>query len=145
MRLILNVIWLVLAGFWMFIGYALAALLCFILIITIPFGIAAFRIGIFALWPFGKTVVRRPDAGAASGIGNVLWLLLFGWWLALGHLITGVALCLTIIGIPLGLANFKLIPVSLLPLGREIVSADQAHALGVMPEVGIPRDPSRRA
>ncbi|MDO8213445.1 YccF domain-containing protein [Conexibacter sp. CPCC 206217] len=130
MRLLLNIIWFVLCGLWMAIGYALAALICFILIITIPFGIAALRIAVFALWPFGKTVVRRSDAGIASGIGNVLWLILCGWWLALGHLITGIALCITIIGIPLGLANFKLIPVSLLPLGREIVPVDQARSLG---------------
>ena len=121
LRFLLNIIWFVLAGVWMAIGYAFAALICFVLIITIPFGIAALRIALFALWPFGKTVVKRDDAGIASGIGNVLWLVLCGWWLALGHLVTGVALCVTIIGIPLGLANFKLIPVSLLPLGREIV------------------------
>ena len=132
MRLVLNIIWLVLAGLWMAIGYAFAALICFILIITIPFGIAALRIAVFALWPFGKTVVRRADAGLASGIGNVLWFVLCGWWLALGHLITGVALCLTIIGIPLGLANFKLIPVSLLPLGREIVDVDDPAAGGAV-------------
>jgi uncharacterized membrane protein YccF (DUF307 family) len=129
MRLLLNIIWLVLAGFWMALAYVLAALICFILIITIPFGFAAMRIALFALWPFGRTVVRRSDAGVASGIGNILWFLLCGWWLALTHLITGVALCLTIIGIPLGLANFKLIPVSLLPLGREIVSTEEAHAI----------------
>ena len=128
MRLVLNVIWFVLCGLWMAIGYAFAALICFILIITIPFGLAALRIAVFALWPFGKTVVRRGDAGVASGIGNVVWLILCGWWLALAHLITGIALCITIIGIPLGLANFKLIPVSLLPLGREIVPADAASA-----------------
>jgi uncharacterized membrane protein YccF (DUF307 family) len=127
-RLILNIIWFLLAGIWMAIAYTLAALICFILIITIPFGIAALRIAVFALWPFGKTVVRRPDAGIASGIGNIIWFVFCGWWLALGHLITGVALCLTIIGIPLGLANFKLIPISLLPLGREIVSVDHAQA-----------------
>ena len=126
MRFLLNLIWFVLAGVWMAIGYTIAAVICFLLIITIPFGIAALRIALFALWPFGKTVVKRSDAGIASGIGNVLWLILCGWWLALGHLLTGIALCVTIIGIPLGLANFKLIPVSLLPLGREIVSADQA-------------------
>src|SRR5205814_2985008 len=116
-RLLLNIIWFVLAGVWMAIAYTLAAVICFILIITIPFGIAALRIALFALWPFGKTVVKRADAGVASGIGNVIWFLLCGWWLALLHLITGVLLCLTIIGIPLGLANFKLIPVSLVPLG----------------------------
>src|SRR5215218_1662677 len=102
----------------MALGYLLAALVMFILIITIP----------FALWPFGRTLVKRPDAGAPSVIGNVLWLLLAGWWLALGHLVTGVLLCLTIIGIPLGLGNFKLIPVSLWPFGRQIVPIDYAEA-----------------
>ena len=123
MRLVLNVIWLLLAGLWMAIGYAFAALICFVLIITIPFGLAALRIAGFALWPFGRTVVKRPTAGVASGIGNVIWFLLCGWWLALLHLVTGVLLCVTIIGIPLGLANFKLIPVSLTPFGREIVDS----------------------
>jgi uncharacterized membrane protein YccF (DUF307 family) len=122
----------------MAIGYAFAALICFILIITIPFGIAALRIAVFALWPFGKTVIRRPDAGIASGIGNVIWFVLCGWWLALAHLITGTLLCLTIIGIPLGLANYKLIPVSLLPLGREIVSVDQLYAVGDRDYLTIP-------
>ena len=128
MRFLLNLIWFVLAGVWMAIGYTIAAVICFLLIITIPFGIAALRIALFALWPFGKTVVKRSDAGIASGIGNVLWLILCGWWLALGHLLTGIALCVTIIGIPLGLANFKLIPVSLLPLGRGIVPAGRDGA-----------------
>jgi uncharacterized membrane protein YccF (DUF307 family) len=138
LRLILNIIWFLLAGVWMAIAYAFAALICFILIITIPFGIAALRIALFALWPFGKTVVKREDAGIASGIGNVIWFIFCGWWLALGHLITGVALCLTIIGIPLGLANFKLIPISLLPLGREIVPVDQAYAYGGAQQWTIP-------
>ena len=138
MRLLLNIIWFVLAGVWMAIGYAFAALICFIMIITIPFGIAALRIAVFALWPFGKTVIKRPDAGIASGIGNVIWFVLCGWWLALAHLITGTLLCLTIIGIPLGLANYKLIPVSLLPLGREIVSVDQLHAVADGGYVTIP-------
>ena len=144
MRLVLNIIWFVLAGLWMAIGYAFAALICFVLIITIPFGIAALRIAVFALWPFGKTLVRRPDAGIASGIGNVIWLLLCGWWLALGHLITGVLLCLTVIGIPLGLANLKLIPVSLLPLGREILSVEEARARGMASVPTIPSHPSER-
>ncbi len=142
MRLLLNIIWFVLAGLWMAIAYAIAALICFVLIITIPFGIASLRIGMFALWPFGKTVVRRTDAGAASAVGNVLWFIFCGWWLALGHLLTGILLCFTIIGIPLGMANFKLIPVSLLPFGREIVTIDQARAMGLAPTVAVPADPS---
>jgi uncharacterized membrane protein YccF (DUF307 family) len=129
---------LVFAGVWLAILYAFAALICFVLIITIPFGFAALRIAGFALWPFGRTVVKRPDAGVASGIGNVLWVILCGWWLALGHLVTGIAECLTIIGIPLGLANFKLIPVSLLPLGREIMSVDQARAMGLSADAWLP-------
>jgi uncharacterized membrane protein YccF (DUF307 family) len=139
-RLILNIIWFVLCGIWMAIAYTLAALICFILIITIPFGIASLRIAVFALWPFGKTVVKKPEAGVLTGVGNVLWFVFCGWWLVLGHLITGVALCLTIIGIPLGLANFKLIPVSLLPLGREIVPTDQVHMVEGTAVVAVPRD-----
>jgi uncharacterized membrane protein YccF (DUF307 family) len=121
MRLILNVIWLVLCGLWMALAYAVAGLVCFALIITIPFGIAAFRIAAYVLWPFGRTIAERRTAGLGSLIGNVLWIVLFGWWLALGHLVTGALLCLTIIGIPLGLANFKIIPVTLVPLGVRIV------------------------
>lgn len=128
MRLILNVIWLVLCGLWMAIGYAIAGLICCVLIVTIPFGIASFRIASYALWPFGRTTVERRDAGVGSCIGNVIWIVLAGWWLALGHIFTGIALCLTIIGIPLGIANFKMIPISLMPLGREIVSTDDAYA-----------------
>src|SRR5437879_6684476 len=102
MKLILNVIWLVLCGFWMAIGYCLAGLICCVLIITIPFGIASFRIAGYALWPFGRTIVDAPDAGSASLIGNIIWFIVAGLWLAIGHLITGVMLCVTIIGIPLG-------------------------------------------
>ncbi len=124
MRLVLNVIWLVLCGFWMFLAYLLAGLICIIFIITIPFSLASWRIAVFALWPFGRTVVNRPTAGAPSFIGNVIWFLFAGLWLAIGHLVTGVLMMITIIGIPLGLANFKLIPISLAPLGKEIVPLD---------------------
>jgi uncharacterized membrane protein YccF (DUF307 family) len=127
MRLILNIIWLVLCGWWMAIAYALAGLICFVLIITIPFGIAAFRIAGYVLWPFGRSIEPRQDAGVASLIGNIIWIILIGWWLAIGHLVSGVTLCLTIIGIPLGLANFKMIPISLLPLGVQIVPSGQPY------------------
>lgn len=135
MRLILNVLWLVLAGFWLFVGYVAAGVLWCITIIGIPFGIASFRIGFFALWPFGRTVVKKPTAGVGSAIGNVIWFIFSGLWLAIAHAVTGVALCMTIIGIPLGLANFKLIPVSLLPLGRDIVPVDDVNAAWVQPSV----------
>ncbi|WP_236797037.1 YccF domain-containing protein [Amycolatopsis sp. GM8] len=123
MRLILNIIWLVLCGFWMAVGYIVAGIVCCVLIVTIPFGIASFRIANYAFWPFGRTVVDRRDAGAGSLLGNIIWIVFAGWWLALGHIVTGALLCLTIIGIPLGIANFKLVPISLVPLGREIVPA----------------------
>ena len=127
-RAILNVIWLVLEGFWMAIAYMVAGLVCFVLIITIPFGIAAFRIAGYVLWPFGRTVEHRPTAGVGSAIGNVLWIILFGWWLALAHLVAGALLCLTIIGIPLGIASFKIIPVTLVPLGTRIVPVQHSAA-----------------
>jgi len=111
----------------MAILYFLAGLVCFILIITIPFGIASWRIAGYVLWPFGRSVVVRRDAGAMSLIGNILWIILIGWWLAIGHLTSGIALCLTIIGIPLGLANFKLIPISLIPLGVQIVPSNELY------------------
>jgi uncharacterized membrane protein YccF (DUF307 family) len=138
-RLLLNLIWLVFGGLVLAAGYALAALIMVLLIITIPFGIAAARIALFCLWPFGRTIVRRPDAGAGSTIGNVIWFVLAGWWLALGHIVTGVLMCISIVGIPLGLANFKLIPVSLTPFGREIVDIDQAERLGLDQYGAIPR------
>jgi uncharacterized membrane protein YccF (DUF307 family) len=129
MRTILNVIWLFVSGLWLCLAYFLAGLLLCVTVIGIPFGIAAFRIGIYALWPFGYTAVERGDAGTGSSVGNVLWLVLAGWWLALGHIITGIALCVTIIGIPFGIANFKLIPLSLMPLGKEIVPTDEPFAV----------------
>jgi uncharacterized membrane protein YccF (DUF307 family) len=120
MRFILNVFWLVFGGLLLALGYAVAGLICFLLIVTIPFGIAAFRMANYALWPFGRDVVRRPDAGVASMVGNVIWVILFGWWLALGHILTAIAQFASIIGIPLGLANLKLVPISLFPLGAQI-------------------------
>ncbi|MFJ9022504.1 YccF domain-containing protein [Streptomyces sp. NPDC102259] len=124
-NLLLNIIWLVFCGIWMAIGYLIAALICFVLIITIPFGIASLRIAGFVIWPFGRTTVDRRDAGAGSFIGNVIWVIFAGWWLALAHLVTSIPLFLSIIGIPFGWANLKLIPISLMPLGREVVSTDR--------------------
>ena len=137
MRVLLNVIWLVFGGLWLALGYAVVGIVMCILIITIPFGIASFRIALFCIWPFGRTLIRRDDAGAGSVIGNVIWFILAGWWLAIGHLVTGVLMCLTIIGIPLGLANFKLIPVSLTPFGREIVDIDEAERLGLSTDIAV--------
>lgn len=106
----------------MWFGYVFAGIICFILIITIPWGIASFRIANYALWPFGREAVAHPNAGVMSFIGNVIWFLAAGMWLAIGHVVTGLLLFLTIIGIPLGVASFKMVPISLAPLGKEIVS-----------------------
>ena len=127
MRLVLNIIWLLFGGLWLAIGYVAAALICFLLIVTIPFGFASLRIASFALWPFGRTIVEKPGPRPGAMIGNVLWIVLCGLWLAIGHIVTAVAMAITIIGIPLALANLKLIPVSLMPLGREIIPVDQAR------------------
>jgi uncharacterized membrane protein YccF (DUF307 family) len=126
MRLILNVIWLVFGGLWLALGYLVAALLCFVLIVTIPFGFASLRIAAFALWPFGRTVVDKPGARPGALLGNIAWVILFGWWLALGHVISAIAMAVTIVGIPLALADLKLIPVSLMPLGKDIVPVGRA-------------------
>ena len=121
-RIVLNLLWLVFGGIVFVVVYAALGLLLCVLVITAPFGLACLRIASYALWPFGRTIEPRPGAGLASLVGDGLWLLLAGWWLALGHIVHGIALCLTIIGIPLGLASFKLVPVSLFPLGVRIVS-----------------------
>jgi uncharacterized membrane protein YccF (DUF307 family) len=130
MRTLLNIIWLILSGLWLAIGYALAGVVMFVLIVTIPFGVQAFKLARYSLWPFGRTLVKRRDAGGASVVGNVLWLVLAGWWLTLAHLVTAVLLAITIIGFPLAIANVKLVPAALWPFGREIVKgADVTAAL----------------
>ncbi len=122
MRFVLNVLWLIFGGgIVLAFGYLVAALICFVLVITIPFGVASLRLASYSLWPFGRTLVTKPGAGIASGLANVLWVLLAGWWLALSHLIAGVSLCVTIIGIPFGIANFKLVPAAFWPLGQEVI------------------------
>lgn len=125
---VLNIVWLVLAGIPMALGYALAGIICCILVVTIPWGIASFRIANFILWPFGRTVVRKPTAGLGSAVGNVIWVVVAGIWLAIGHVASALAMALTIVGIPLAIAELKIIPITLTPLGREIVPTDQPFA-----------------
>lgn len=125
MRFLLNVVWLVFGGFFLALGYVVAGALLAITVVGIPFAVASFRMANFALWPFGRQLVDEPGAGVGAGVGNVLWVVLAGWWIALGHVLTGIAQCLSIIGIPLGIANFKLVPVSLLPMGKRIVDTDE--------------------
>ncbi|MCC3294055.1 YccF domain-containing protein [Arthrobacter sp. zg-Y411] len=125
MKAILNVIWLLFGGIWLALGYALAGVLCCLLIVTIPFGIASFRIANYALWPFGRTVVDRGGfSGPLSLVGNIIWLLLAGIWIAIGHVVTAIPMFVSIVGIPLGIANLKMVPISLMPLGKFIVPTD---------------------
>ncbi|MCE1175004.1 MAG: YccF domain-containing protein [Propionibacteriales bacterium] len=121
MRTILNLIWLIFGGLWLALGYVLAGILACIFIVTIPIGVASFRMAAFAFWPFGRTVVSKPAAGVGSGIANVIWFLIAGLWLAIGHVTTAIAQAVTIIGIPLAVANLKMIPVTCFPFGKEIV------------------------
>ena len=121
LRVLLNVVWLVLQGWILALAYALAGLIACVLVVTIPFGIASFRLAGFVVWPFGRTTVRSPGAGVASALGNVLWFVFAGWWLALIHIVAGIGFCLTIIGIPFGVASFKLAAVGLFPLGKRVV------------------------
>jgi uncharacterized membrane protein YccF (DUF307 family) len=129
MRTILNIIWLVLAGFWLALAYVVAGLILCITIIGIPFGVQSFKLAGYALWPFGRVLVPSPTRlKGLSVVANILWFVLAGWWLALAHLVTGVLLCLTIVGIPLGVADFKMAGAALVPFGKQIVrTADLAQ------------------
>lgn len=121
MRTLGNILWFILAGWWLALAYVIAGVIACVLIITIPFGIASFRLANFVVWPFGRTTVWRRDAGLWSIIGNILWIILLGWELAIGHLIAGALLCLTVVGIPFGIACWKMVPLAFLPLGQQVV------------------------
>ena len=124
LRVIGNILWLVLAGLWMALAYLIAGVIQCLTIIGIPFGIQSFKLAGYALWPFGRVVVQRADRDEAlSCLGNAVWFVLSGLWLALGHLLTGLLLCLTIIGIPFGIASFKLAGLALVPFGKVVVKA----------------------
>jgi uncharacterized membrane protein YccF (DUF307 family) len=138
----LNVIWLLLAGIWLAIGYTIAAVLLGITIIGLPFAKQSLKLAGYALWPFGRTLIPSATRNKAfSIVGNVLWFVLAGWWLALGHLVTGVLLCLTIIGIPLGIADFQMAGAALVPFGKEVVNVSD---LTVTPTgaVAVPKERS---
>lgn len=130
LRFIGNILWLIIAGWSMCIAYLVAGLLLAITIIGIPFAIASWRLAFFVIWPFGRTAVHDPNrVPGVSAIANILWFILAGWWLALGHILSGVLLCITIIGIPFGLQSFKLAALAIAPLAREIVSNDDPRFL----------------
>ncbi|HZK31413.1 MAG TPA: YccF domain-containing protein [Corynebacterium sp.] len=125
MNLILNLIWFICGGFLLALGYFLFGVLACLLVITAPAGVASFRMAKFALWPFGRSVVQPVQGtGGLSGLANFLWFVVAGLWLALGHLTTAAAQAVSIIGIPLAIANLRMIPVTCFPFGRRIVSSD---------------------
>ncbi len=125
MRLLGNLIWFIFGGFMMGLAWWIAGVVIAITVIGIPFSIAAFRIGTLSFWPFGREVMDRPSRDEAHSIlvliGNVLWILLCGLWLALGHLLWALLLAITIIGIPFAVQHFKLAQLSLMPFGKTIV------------------------
>ncbi len=128
--LLLNVLWIVFGGIWMAAGWLLAAVIMAITIIGLPWARAALTIAVYTLFPFGQTVVDRPGSpvGKTLGaIGNVIWFVLAGWWLALAHLVTALALAITIIGLPFAWAHLKLAGVSLWPVGKDVVSSGEAR------------------
>ncbi len=129
MKFIGNVLWLVLAGWWLAIAYVIAGIINLLPIITIPLAIQSFKLAGYALWPFGRTVVEIPNrSGGVSFLANVVWFILSGWWLALAHIVAGILLMITIIGIPLGVASFKMAGLALAPFGKTVVPMDSIMA-----------------
>lgn len=126
MRLVLNIIWFAFGGFALALGYFLFGIIACLFIVTIPAGVASFRMANFALWPFGRSVVQpRRGTGGMSTLSNIIWFIVAGLWLAIGHVATAAAQAVTIVGIPLALANLKMIPVTCFPFGRKIVNSDE--------------------
>lgn len=133
LRILGNILWLIFGGFEMAVGWFLAGLIMFVTIIGIPWGRSCFEIGVLTLWPFGRMAVRRDltgdedlGTGALGLLGNIVWFVFGGWWLCIGHLLFGMLLCITLIGIPFGMQHFKLAKLSLMPIGKSIVDVDDA-------------------
>lgn len=135
MRTIGNLLWLLFSGIEMALAYLFAALLSVVFIVTFPLAVPAVRLAGFALWPFGRVVVRRPGSGAGSVLGNVVWFIVAGWWLALLHVLFGLLLAITIIGIPFTVVHLKLAGLALSPYGKDVVEARFAsqHDVVVQP------------
>lgn len=136
LRLIGNLLWFIFSGLWLGLAWWIAGMLMVILIITIPWAKAAFVLGQFTFFPFGKTLIRRDElteeedigTGGLGMVGNIIWFLLAGLWLAIINVLSGVAWCLTIIGIPFGIQCFKLAGASIAPIGKTVVSNELALA-----------------
>jgi len=116
-----NILWIIFGGFWTFVEWLFAGLIMCLTIIGIPFGIQAFKIATFAIWPFGREI-RRRQTGIGKVLLNIIWVLLGGWYIALGHLFAAIILFITIIGIPFGLQHIKLAGIAFVPFGAEIVT-----------------------
>lgn len=127
LRLLLNVVWFVLAGVELALAYALAGLVSIVFIVTIPLAPPAFRLAWYSLWPFGRVVVEKPGAGAGSLLANIVWFVVVGWWLVLAHLAVALLLAITIIGIPFAVAVLKLAALALAPYGKDVVTVGHAH------------------
>lgn len=127
MRTLLNIIWFLFAGLELFIAYVFFGLVACIFIITIPAGVACFRMAGFVVWPFGREVVDKPGAGVGSALMNVVWFLAAGLWLSISHIATAIAQAITIVGIPLAIANVKLIPITCFPFGKQVVESPGAR------------------
>jgi uncharacterized membrane protein YccF (DUF307 family) len=135
-----NIVWLVLAGWWLMILYLLAGLIACLTVIGIPFGIQSFKLAGYALWPFGRVVVRdsRRDAGLST-LGNVIWFVVGGWYLALSHLVAALLLAITVVGFPLALASLKMAGLALAPFGKKIVplsSLGETTSMTVVSSIG---------
>jgi uncharacterized membrane protein YccF (DUF307 family) len=135
LSLLLNLLWIVFGGLWMAVGWIVAAVIMAITIIGLPWARAAFNIAVYTLLPFGQTAVSRADytghedlgTGPFGTLGNIIWLVFAGWWLALGHLVFAVGLALTIIGLPFAWAHLKLAGLALWPVGKMIVPIEEAR------------------
>lgn len=137
MNLLLNLLWLVLAGWWLALAYVIAGIINIVLIITIPAGVQSFKLAGFALWPFGRAVVDIPGRSPTfSVLLNVIWIVTGGFWLALAHVVAGLLLMITIIGIPLGVASMKMAGLALAPFGKTVVPRDQVRSGGDAVVVG---------
>jgi uncharacterized membrane protein YccF (DUF307 family) len=138
MRTLGNILWLVFGGLAMAASYAIAGLIMFVFIITIPFGIQSFKLAGYSLWPFGRVMVEIPGKGGClTTVSNVIWIVFAGIWLALGHLFWALILAVTIIGIPFAVANVKLAGAALVPFGRTVLTADQAQSMNYRIVVGV--------
>ena len=129
MRTVLNVLWLLLGGIWLAAAYFVAGVIACLLIVTIPVGIASFRMARYVLWPFGTLVVKKPEAGAGSAIMNVIWFVTVGWLLVIVHLVTAFTQAITIVGIANAVVSIMMIPVTAFPFGKELIDRDDPRAL----------------